>query len=93
MEAPREREGVLDEVTVFVIRGVAVPTTEAEMAQLNVPDGDGDTPRVDESRVEKLALADTEVEDDTIPVTVGFSTVADILELPDTDDETEIESL
>ncbi len=93
MEAPKEREAVIDRVSVFVIRGVAVPTTEAEMAQLNVPDGDGDTPRVAESRVEKLAYADTEVVDDTKLVTVGYNPVADILELPDTDDETEIESL
>ena len=50
-------------------------------------------PRVAESRVEILALADTEVVKDTKLVTVGFSTVADILELPDTDDEIDIELL
>ena len=93
MDAPKERETVLDGVSVLVIRGVAVPTTEAERAQLNVPDGDGDMPRVDEARVEKLALADTEIVDDTKLVTVGFCPVADVLELPVTDDETEIELL
>ena len=93
VEAPKEREAVLDGVTDFVIFIVEVKTAEAELTQLNVPDDDGDTPRVTESRIEILAFADTEAVDDTIPVTVGFSPVADVLELPDPDDDTEGESL